>query len=119
MTYVVKEECIKCKLMDCVEICPTDCFREGENMLVISPDDCINCGVCIPECPIDAIEGPIEAEDDLTDNQRYWLELNTKYANIWPAITEYGEPPVDAEKWKSVPDQKNYFSKKPGKGSGV
>ncbi len=116
MTYVVKEECINCQHMDCVKVCPTDCFRKGENMLVIFPADCIDCGLCVPECPIDAIAGPMDAADDLTDNQRYWLELNAKYAGIWPEITQKGEPPADAESWKDVPDKINYFSTKPGKG---
>ena len=56
MTFVVTEACIKCKYTDCVEVCPVDCFYEGENMLVIDPDQCIDCGVCEPECPIDAIQ---------------------------------------------------------------
>ena len=55
MTYIVNDKCIKCKLMDCVEVCPVDCFYEGKNMLVIKPDECIDCGVCEPECPVDAI----------------------------------------------------------------
>ena len=82
MTYIVNDKCIKCKLTDCVEVCPVDCFYEGKNMLVIKPDECIDCGVCEPECPIDAIvpdtEGSIEK----------WLELNTKYSEIWPNITK-------------------------------
>lgn len=85
-------------------------------MLVIYPDDCIDCGVCVPECPVDAIVGAISEEEDLTDDERYWLDLNTKYAEIWPEITEKGEAPADAEKWKGVPDKIMYFSKKPGMG---
>ena len=108
MTYIVKEECIKCKHMDCVEVCPVDCFYEGENMLVIHPDECIDCGVCEPECPVEAIV------DDTGDGLDYWLELNAKYAEIWPNITEIGKVPEYAEKWKDVADKKQYFSDKPG-----
>lgn len=100
MTYVVKGDCIKCKHMDCVELCPTDCFREGENMLVIYPDDCIDCGVCVPECPIDAITGVIHEDDDLIEDERYWLNINVKYSAVWPEITRKGTVPVDADKWK-------------------
>ena len=82
MTYLVNEKCIKCKLMDCVEVCPVDCFYEGKNMLVIKPDECIDCGVCEPECPVDAIV------PDTEDGNEKWLEINTKYSGIWPNITE-------------------------------
>ena len=74
------DKCIKCKLMDCVEVCPVDCFYEGKNMLVIKPDECIDCGVCEPECPVDAI---ISDNDDINGK---WLEVNKKYADIWPNI---------------------------------
>ena len=85
MTYIVKDECIKCKLTDCVEVCPVDCFYEGENMLVINPDECIDCGVCEPECPAEAIK---LAED--TDLK--WLELNAEYSKVWPNIVEKKDP---------------------------
>ena len=81
MTYLVNEKCIKCKLMDCVEVCPVDCFYEGKNMLVIKPDECIDCGVCEPECPVDAIVADTESGSEK------WLEVNTKYSEIWPNIT--------------------------------
>ena len=81
MTYVVNESCIKCKLMDCVEVCPVDCFYEGENMLVIHPDECIDCGVCEPECPVDAIK------PDTEPGLEKWLSINTEYAKLWPNIT--------------------------------
>jgi ferredoxin len=81
MTYVVNESCIKCKLMDCVEICPVDCFYEGENMLVIHPDECIDCGVCEPECPVDAIK------PDTEPGAEKWLSINAEYARLWPNIT--------------------------------
>jgi len=110
MTYIVKDECIKCKLMDCVEVCPVDCFYEGENMLVIKPDECIDCGVCEPECPVDAIVADTEDESDK------WLEINKKYSELWPNINKKGIPPHDADLYR---DKKNkfqkYFSEKPGK----
>jgi ferredoxin len=81
LTYVVDENCIRCKIMDCVEVCPVDCFYEGENMLVIHPDECIDCGVCVPECPVDAIK------PDTDSGLEKWLRLNAEYAKIWPNIT--------------------------------
>ena len=95
MTYVVIEACIKCKYMDCVEVCPVDCFYEGENMLVIHPDECIDCGVCEPECPTEAIMPDTEPET------AEWLEINRKYAESWPNITEKKDPLPDAEEWKN------------------
>ena len=109
MTYIVKDSCIKCKLMDCVEVCPVDCFYEGENMLVIKPDECIDCGVCEPECPIDAIS------TDTEDENGKWLEINKKFSELWPNITRKGNPPTDADNFR---EEKNkfdkYFSEKPG-----
>ena len=112
MTYIVNDKCIKCKLMDCVEVCPVDCFYEGENMLVIKPDGCIDCGVCEPECPIDAIE------PDTNDQAGNWVEHNTKYSSSWPNITKSRpkDVPQDQEKWRGVKDKFKYFSVKPGKG---
>jgi ferredoxin len=94
MTYIVTESCIKCKFMDCVEVCPVDCFYEGENFLVINPDECIDCGVCEPECPAEAILP--DTEDGLVE----FLELNTRLSAVWPNITVKGESPADAEDWK-------------------
>ena len=111
MTYIVNDACIRCKLMDCVEVCPVDCFYEGENMLVIHPDECIDCGVCEPECPVEAIRP--DTEPDLEK----WLEVNRKYAELWPNITEMGTPPADAEKWEGVEGKVQYLSEKPGEGS--
>ena len=112
MTYLVNDKCIKCKLMDCVEVCPVDCFYEGENMLVIKPDECIDCGVCEPECPTDAIKA--DTEDDSTK----WIELNEKYSNLWPNITKKrpDDVPQDEAKWREVNDKLKYLSEKPGKG---
>ncbi len=112
MTYVVIEACIKCKFMDCVEVCPVDCFYEGENMLVIHPDECIDCGVCEPECPIEAIIPDTDAggED--------WVEMNRKYSESWPNITRKGESPADGDDWKEVSGKfESHFSENPGKGS--
>jgi len=102
MTYVVTEACIKCKYMDCVEVCPVDCFYEGENMLVIHPDECIDCGVCEPECPVEAIKPDTEKGIDK------WLEVNRVYAEKWPNITAKKEAPADADKYR---DEKGKFEK--------
>ena len=109
MTYVVTESCIRCKYMDCVEVCPVDCFYVGENMLVIHPDECIDCGVCEPECPVEAIV------PDSDDKAADWLEQNRTYAALWPNITRKGEPPADADEWKDKPDKAELFSPEPGK----
>ena len=97
MTYVVKENCINCKSMDCVEVCPVDCFYEGKNTLVIHPDECIDCGVCEPECPQEAITSDSDEADDLT----YWLEINRKYSEggEWPVVTKKKDPLPDADKY--------------------
>tara|TARA_B100001029_G_C15022359_1_gene431390 strand:+ start:217 stop:552 length:336 start_codon:yes stop_codon:yes gene_type:complete len=110
MAYVVTENCIKCKYMDCVEVCPVDCFYEGENMLVIHPDECIDCGVCEPECPAEAIVP--DTEDGLDE----WLEINQKYAESWPNLTTKKESPADADEWKDKPDKKSELSANPGEG---
>jgi ferredoxin len=110
MTYIVTENCIRCKYTDCVEVCPVDCFYEGENMLVIHPDECIDCGVCEPECPAEAIVP--DTEPDLT----HWLEINTKYAEIWPNITRKRDAPSDADDWNGKPDKEKEFSPNPGAG---
>ena len=110
MTYVVIEACIKCKYMDCVEVCPVDCFYEGENMLVINPDECIDCGVCEPECPVEAIL------PDTEKGLEKWLELNRSLSAEWPNITRKGEAPADADNFKDEKDKfEKYFSKNPRK----
>src|SRR5690606_22113068 len=98
MTHVVLESCIRCKYTDCVDVCPVDCFREGPNMLVIDPDECIDCAVCIPECPVEAIV----AEEDVPANQQQYTELNAELAKVWPSITRTKDPLPDAEEWKDV-----------------
>ena len=112
MTYVVKESCIKCKLMDCVEVCPVDCFYEGENFLAIKPDECIDCGVCEPECPVDAIK------PDTDEDSKRWVDLNNKFSQLWPNITKRRaeDVPEDNEKWRGVSDKLKHLSQKPGKG---
>tara|TARA_B100000029_G_scaffold32551_1_gene31067 strand:+ start:512 stop:853 length:342 start_codon:yes stop_codon:yes gene_type:complete len=112
MTYIVKDECIKCKLTDCVEVCPVDCFYEGENMLVIHPEECIDCGVCEPECPVDAIVADTAYNEDDKDK---WLDLNKKYSKLWPNITKKKSPPKDEDKYRNEKNKyEKYFSEKPG-----
>jgi ferredoxin len=98
MTFVITDACIRCKYTECVEVCPVDCFHEGPNMLVINPNECIDCGVCVPECPIDAII------PDTVDGADQWVELNQRLAQSWPVITKEKAPPKDADDWK---DKKN------------
>ena len=108
MTYDVTEQCIKCKYQDCVEVCPVDCFYEGENMLVINPDECIDCGVCEPECPAEAIM------PDTEDGLEEWLSINAKLAKSWPNITAKKDTPPDADDWKGKPGKKAMLSETPG-----
>lgn len=107
MTFVVNDKCIRCKYTDCVEVCPVDCFYEGPNMLVINPDECIDCALCEPECPVDAIV----SEDDLGEADKHWLELNAELAKKWPNITERKDPPADADQWKGVENKEQYLKK--------
>lgn len=110
MAYVVTDACIKCKYTDCVEVCPVDCFYEGANMLAINPDECIDCGVCEPECPIEAIQP--ESEDNIK-----WLEINREYSEKWPNITIKKEPLPEADEFKEVKDKfEAYFTPEAGKG---
>ena len=105
MTYIVNDKCIKCKFTDCVDVCPVDCFYEGENMLVINPDECIDCGVCEPECPVGAIVS--DTEDGASD----WLELNDRYSREWPNITESKESLPNANEYENENNKfKKYFS---------
>jgi ferredoxin len=102
MTHVVTEACIRCKYTDCVAVCPVECFHEGPNFLVIDPEVCIDCGVCIPECPVEAI---VE-EKDLSAGQLEYLTLNTELAAKWPLITQSREPLPDADDWASRQDKR-------------
>ncbi len=107
MTYVVMENCIRCKYTDCVDVCPVDAFREGPNFLVIDPEDCIDCDVCVPECPIDAIL----PEDDVPDDQKVIIELNAELAAKWPVITQKKEPLPDADEWDGIKGKIQYLER--------
>ncbi|MBY0354557.1 MAG: ferredoxin family protein [Rickettsiales bacterium] len=111
MTFVVTDACVRCKFTDCVEVCPVDCFYEGENMLVINPDECIDCGVCEPECPAEAIHP--ESEELLK-----WVEVNREYANQWPVITKKKDAPADADDFLGKAGKfEAHFSPKAGTGN--
>ncbi len=101
MTFVVTENCIKCKYTDCVEVCPVDCFHEGPNCLVIDPEECIDCTLCEPECPAEAIF----AEDDVPESQRAFVALNAELSQTWPVINRKKDAPPDADEWNGKPDK--------------
>ena len=107
MTFVVTEQCIRCKYTDCVEVCPVDCFYEGPNFLVIKPDECIDCALCEPECPVNAIY----AEEDLPEKYQNYLQLNKELAETWPNINRRIDPPADADEWKNVDDKLKLLEK--------
>jgi ferredoxin len=109
MTYVVTDNCINCKHTDCVAVCPVDCFYEGENFLVIHPDECIDCDACVEACPIDAIY----SEDDLPEDKQHFLQINEELANNWQQITDQKEPMPDAEKWNGVAGKLELLKKEP------
>ena len=109
MTYVVTDACIRCKYMDCVEVCPVGAFHEGKTMLVINPNECIDCNLCVPECPADAIRPDIDGGLD------QWIELNARFAREWPAIDTKGQAPADADSHKGEEGKfEKYFSPEPG-----
>jgi ferredoxin len=111
MTFVVTDACIKCKLTDCVEVCPVDCFYEGENMLVINPDECIDCGVCEPECPVEAIKPE-------SDELLKWVEQNREFSAKWPNITVKKPAPADEAEYRGVEGKfEKFFSPNPGEGN--
>ena len=101
MTYIITENCIKCKYTDCVEVCPVDCFHEGPNFLVINPEECIDCSLCEPECPIDAII----SDEDITDENKHFLEINKRLSEKWPILTEMKKAPEDAKEWENKKDK--------------
>jgi ferredoxin len=107
MTFVVGDNCIKCKYTDCVEVCPVDCFHEGPNFLVIDPDECIDCTLCEPECPAEAIF----AEDDVPDDQQEYIALNAELAKEWPVITEMKDAPADADEWNGKKGKIDYLER--------
>lgn len=105
MTFLVTESCIKCKYTDCVEVCPVDCFHEGPNMLVIDPEECIDCAMCETECPVEAII----SEDDLAEDQHDFLEINERLSAKWPVITSIKPAPDDAKDWENIADKRDYL----------
>ena len=107
MTFVVTENCIKCKYTDCVEVCPVDCFHEGPNMLVIDPDECIDCTLCEPECPVEAIL----ADEDLPEEMQNYIELNAELSKEWPVINEIKPAPDDADEWKDKTGKLEYLER--------
>ncbi|MBS0354191.1 MAG: ferredoxin family protein [Proteobacteria bacterium] len=107
MTYVVTENCIRCKYTDCVDVCPVDCFREGPNFLVIDPEECIDCTLCVAECPAEAIF----AEDDVPAGQQGFIALNAELAAQWAPIVERKDPPADADQWRGVVDKLKFLER--------
>ncbi len=99
MAFVVTDNCIRCKYTDCVDVCPVDCFHEGPNFLVIDPEECIDCNLCVSECPAEAIF----AEDDVPADQRQYIPLNAELAKTWPVISEKKAPLPDADDWNGKP----------------
>src|SRR6202051_1332916 len=107
MTFVVTENCIKCKYMDCVEVCPVDCFHVGPNFLVIDPDECIDCTLCEPEGPVEAMC----SEEELAAGQEAFKQIKPELAKQWPVITEKGEAPADAKEWEDKPDKRSLLER--------
>jgi ferredoxin len=107
MTHVVTESCIRCRYTDCVDVCPVDCFREGPNFLAIDPDECIDCAVCVAECPVNAIY----AEEDVPADQQQFIKLNVDLARKWPSITKTKDPLPDADDWKDVKEKLDQLAK--------
>lgn len=107
MTYVVTESCIKCKYTDCVEVCPVDCFREGANFLVIDPDECIDCTLCVAECPVNAIY----AEDDVPADQKEFIQLNADLAKQWKPIVERKDALPEADNFAQVAAKLEFLEK--------
>jgi ferredoxin len=106
MTFVVTEQCIRCKYTDCVEVCPVDCFHEGPNFLVINPEGCIDCALCVPECPVDAIFD----EKDLPDDMQEYLQINADLSQQWPEITATQDPLSDSEEWADKPGKRQFLN---------
>lgn len=107
MTFVVTDNCIRCKYTDCVEVCPVDCFYEGPNFLTINPDECIDCGLCEPECPANAIF----EENEVPEDQKQFIALNAELSQQWPNINKWKEAPADAKEWDGVPNKLQYLEK--------
>lgn len=113
MAFVVTEPCIRCKYTDCVAVCPVDAFREGPNALVIDPNECIDCALCVPECPVEAIY----AEEDVPADQRDFIALNAELARVWKPITRVKPAPPDAEQWAKVRDKRALLDRGDGRGA--
>jgi ferredoxin len=107
MTFVVTENCIKCKYTDCVAVCPVDCFVEGPNFLAIDPDECIDCAVCVPECPAEAIYSDL----DVPESQKGFIAINAELSKLWPKITKQREPLPDAEQWDGKPNKRDLLER--------
>jgi ferredoxin len=107
MTHVVTESCIRCRYTDCVDVCPVDCFREGPNFLAIDPDECIDCAVCVAECPVNAIY----AEEDVPADQQEFIKLNEQLARFWPSITKTKAPLAEAEEWKDAKNKLEFLQR--------
>ncbi len=107
MTFVVTENCIRCKYTDCVDVCPTECFHEGPNFLVINPEACIDCSLCVTECPADAIFD----ENDLPEDQRHFIQLNAELSQLWPVIDATSAPLPEAEEWVDRPDKMQFLER--------
>lgn len=107
MTHVVTESCIRCRYTDCVDVCPVDCFREGPNFLSIDPDECIDCAVCVAECPVNAIF----AEEDVPADQQQFIQLNVELSRVWPSITKSKSALSDAEQWKDAKEKLQYLER--------
>lgn len=107
MTYVVTESCIRCKYTDCVDVCPVDCFKAGPNFLVIDPDECIDCAVCVPECPVNAIY----ADQDVPEDQQEFIAINRELSQTWPTLTKKTDPLPDADIWAKVLPKKQHLDR--------
>ncbi|UOF93871.1 MAG: ferredoxin family protein [Bordetella sp.] len=105
MTHVVTENCINCKYTDCVDVCPVDCFREGPNFLVIDPDECIDCAVCISECPANAIF----YDEDIPEDQLKFLKINAELSSIYKNISRSKTPPIDSDEWNGIKNKIQYL----------
>ncbi len=109
MAYIVTSACIRCRYTDCVEVCPVDAFRAGENMLVIDPVECIDCQACVPACPANAIY----LDEDVPAAEQEFTALNARLAKVWPAITRQEKPMADADAWKKTPGKRAHLSERP------
>jgi len=116
MTHVVTEHCVRCKYLDCAEVCPVDCFHEGENMVVIDPETCIDCGVCVDACPVNAVVAPSHlGQGSSCKDFDHWAHFNKIYSLEWPRVKDNSLPLPDADAWRDVPEKVRWFSSRPRK----